>query len=227
MESDLAQLEFRTAAFLAQDKTAMHEIDTGFDVHSYTAKVISDAGQPTTRQEAKAHTFKPLYGGVTGTDAQKRYYNAFKDKYSRITEWQEELQREAVENKLISLPSGREYHFPGTTWTRWGTATNRTAICNYPVQGFATADLLPCALIFLHKALRQKKMETVICNTVHDSIVLDAPQHEETDAIDILEEALLSVKGEIRQRYAVEFDMPIDIEIKKGRNWLDTEVVNL
>jgi len=95
------------------------------------------------------------------------------------------------------------------------------------VQGFATADLLPCALIFLHKALRQKNMETVICNTVHDSIVLDAPQDEEAEAIDILEEALLSVKDKIRQRYAVEFDMPIDIEIKKGRNWLDTEVVNL
>jgi hypothetical protein len=46
MEADFAQLEFRTAAFLAQDKTAMEEIATGFDVHSYTAKVITDAGEP-------------------------------------------------------------------------------------------------------------------------------------------------------------------------------------
>ncbi len=37
MEADFAQLEFRTAAFLAQDETAMQEINTGFDVHSYTA----------------------------------------------------------------------------------------------------------------------------------------------------------------------------------------------
>lgn len=222
IEGDYSQLEFRVAGFLSGDNQVYADVKAGTDVHNYTASIIG-----CSRQEAKAHTFKPLYGGVTGTDAQKRYYNAFKDKYSRVTEWQDELQREAVENKFIRLPSGREYHFPGTTWTRWGTATNRTAICNYPVQGFATADLLPCALIFLHRTLKQNKMETVICNTVHDSIVLDAPQDEEREAIQILDDALLSVKDEIRQRYNVEFDMPIDIEIKKGRNWLDTEVVKI
>ena len=64
MEADFAQLEFRTAAFLAQDEIAMKEIDTGFDVHSYTAKVITDAGQKTSRQDAKAHTFAPLFGAT-------------------------------------------------------------------------------------------------------------------------------------------------------------------
>ena len=62
MEADFAQLEFRVAAFLSQDMTAIDEVTTGFDVHSYTAQVISDAGQPMSRQEAKAHTFAPLYG---------------------------------------------------------------------------------------------------------------------------------------------------------------------
>ena len=59
LEADFAQLEFRVAAFLAQDDVAIKEIATGFDVHSYTAKVITDAGQPTSRQDAKAHTFAP------------------------------------------------------------------------------------------------------------------------------------------------------------------------
>ena len=60
LEADFAQLEFRVAALLSQDKVAMKEVSTGFDLHSYTAKIISEAGQPTTRQEAKAHTFAPL-----------------------------------------------------------------------------------------------------------------------------------------------------------------------
>jgi DNA polymerase-1 len=62
LEADFAQLEFRVAAYLSQDKVAMEEVRTGFDVHSYTAKIISDAGQPTSRQVAKMHTFAPLYG---------------------------------------------------------------------------------------------------------------------------------------------------------------------
>ena len=49
MEADFAQLEFRAAAFLSQDGVAIEEVSTGFDVHSYTAKVITDAGQPTDR----------------------------------------------------------------------------------------------------------------------------------------------------------------------------------
>ena len=76
MEADFAQLEFRTAAFLAQDETAMEEIATGFDVHAYTAKVITDAGQPTSRQAAKEHTFAPLFGasGYGRSKAEATYY---------------------------------------------------------------------------------------------------------------------------------------------------------
>ena len=53
LEADFAQLEFRTAAYLSQDKVAMQEISEGFDVHSYTAKVITDAGQPTLGKKLK------------------------------------------------------------------------------------------------------------------------------------------------------------------------------
>ena len=60
LEADMAQLEFRAAAFLSQDGVAIEEVSTGFDVHSYTAKVITEAGQPTNRQDAKADTFAPL-----------------------------------------------------------------------------------------------------------------------------------------------------------------------
>ena len=49
LEADFAQLEFRTAAFLSQDDTAMQEVRDGFDVHAYTASVITDAGQKTSR----------------------------------------------------------------------------------------------------------------------------------------------------------------------------------
>jgi DNA polymerase I-like protein with 3'-5' exonuclease and polymerase domains len=59
-EIDGAQLEFRVAAFLGQDKRAVNDIREVFDVHSYSAQTMTDAGQDTSRQEAKAHTFKPL-----------------------------------------------------------------------------------------------------------------------------------------------------------------------
>ena len=220
IEGDYSQLEFRVAGFLAKDSQAYIDVKEGTDVHSFTASIIG-----CSRQEAKAHTFKPLYGGTTGTPAQQEYYRTFKDKYANVTEWHEELQREAVEKRVISLPSGRQYAFPDARWTNYGTATHRTSICNYPVQGFATADLLPAALVSLQKKVSDAGIKSVICNTVHDSIVMDAHPDEFDTCVELMKDAMLSLPFETMRRYGVAYDMPVGIEIKAGKNWLDLEQV--
>jgi DNA polymerase I-like protein with 3'-5' exonuclease and polymerase domains len=220
IEGDYSQLEFRVAGFLANDAQAYIDVREGTDVHSFTASIIG-----CSRQEAKAHTFKPLYGGTTGTPAQQDYYRAFKEKYANVTEWHEELQREAVEKRVISLPSGRQYAFPDARWTNYGTATHRTSICNYPVQGFATADLLPAALVSLQKKVSDARIKSVICNTVHDSIVMDAHPDEFDTCVELMKDAMLSLPFETMRRYGVAYNMPVGIEIKAGKNWLDLEQV--
>ena len=220
LEADYGQLEFRVAGFLANDPQAYHDVENKVDVHTVTAEIIG-----CSRQEAKAHTFKPLYGGTTGTPDQQRYYRAFKEKYAGVTAWHEKLQADAVNKGYITLPSGRQYAFPGTKWNEWGGATNRTAICNYPVQGFATGDLLPLSLVYLHKAMKSKQLKSVICNTVHDSIVLDIYPGEEDTCTELVVEAMMSLPGECRRRYGMEYDMPISVEVKMGKNWSDTDVV--
>jgi len=221
IEGDYSQLEFRVAGFLAHDEQAYADVRAGTDVHNYTAGVIG-----CSRQEAKAHTFKPLYGGTTGTEAQQRYYRAFKEKYGGVALWHEDLQREAVERRVITLPSGRQYAFPDARWTKYGTATHRTNICNYPVQGFATADLLPAALVRLDKLFMANELQSVICNTVHDSIVIDCHPDEKDTVVRLMREAMLSLPEETMRRYGIEYDMPVEIEIKMGDNWLDLTVVD-
>jgi DNA polymerase I-like protein with 3'-5' exonuclease and polymerase domains len=104
MEADFAQLEFRAAAYLSQDEVAIEEVSTGFDVHAYTAKVISDAGQPTSRQDAKAHTFAPLYGatGFGRSKAEAAYYEHFTNKYKGVAAWHSRLAKEALETQKIT-----------------------------------------------------------------------------------------------------------------------------
>ena len=59
-ERDYKQLEFRAAGELTGDEQIMADVLGNADVHAYTASVLTDAGQPTDRQHAKPHTFKPL-----------------------------------------------------------------------------------------------------------------------------------------------------------------------
>tara|TARA_S200002703_G_scaffold42238_1_gene36574 strand:- start:94 stop:1362 length:1269 start_codon:yes stop_codon:yes gene_type:complete len=227
LEADFAQLEFRVAAFLSQDEVAIEEVSTGFDVHSYTAKVISDAGQKISRQDAKAHTFAPLYGasGFGRTEAEASYYQQFTTKYKGISEWHKRLANEILNTGKIKTPSGREFAWPDVQRRRNGSVTYFTQIKNYPVQSFATADIVPISLIYIDKLLEANKMESCIVNTVHDSIVIDVHPNEVDKVIRIVKATNDNLINIVNNKWNINFNVPLLLEAKIGDNWLDTKDV--
>lgn len=220
LEIDFAQLEFRTAVFLSQDKQGMEDIKNNLDVHQYTANIIG-----CSRQDAKAHTFKPLYGGVTGTEDEKRYYSAFLKKYKQIAEWHDQLQNEAIKYKRVKLPTGREYAFPYAERMPWGGSSYGTQIKNYPVQGFATADIVPLACIKIRSLMLEHKVKSLLINTVHDSIVADVYPGEEDVMGKIFKEGTSSVVPAMKEYYGINFNVPLDSDLKIGYDWLNMEEV--
>ena len=222
MEADFAQLEFRTAAFLAQDEKAMEEIATGFDVHSYTAKVITDAGQKTSRQDAKAHTFAPLFGatGYGRSKAEAAYYKHFVEKYEGIAAWHKKLGDEAMRFMKITNVSGRQYAFPDVRRRDNGMPSHFTMIKNYPVQGFATGDVVPVVLNRLHELLQP--LHSCVVNSVHDSMVVDVHPDEEREVLAIIDQLNTGINDLVEQTYNVTMNVPLLLEAKIGPNWLDT-----
>ncbi len=223
LEADFAQLEFRTAAYLSQDKIAMKEIEDGFDVHSYTARVISDAGQKTTRQEAKAHTFAPLYGatGFGRTNAEAQYYKMFTEKYKEIALWHSRLAKEAISTGMITTPSGRQFAFPNVERNAFGKVSNFTQIKNYPVQSFATADIVPLVLIDIENKL--KELNSCVVNTVHDSIVIDVHPEEINKVVFLIKTVNQQITQLVNGQFNINFNVPLLLEAKIGDNWLDTK----
>ena len=220
MEVDFAQLEFRTAVFLAQDKQGMKDIEDGVDVHQFTADIIG-----VSRQDAKAHTFKPLYGGVSGTDDEKKYYTEFLTKYKQIKEWHDKLEYDAIATKMITLPTGRQYSLPDAKRMPWGSSNYSTQRKNYPVQGFATADIVPLACLNAYELMKEKKVKSLLINTIHDSIVADIYPGEEDVMAEILAKSTRGVKDTMKSMYNIDFNVPLDIEVKIGSDWLDmTEI---
>ena len=226
LEADFAQLEFRTAAYLSQDKTAIKEIEDGFDVHAYTASVITESGQKTTRQEAKAHTFAPLYGatGFGRTSAEAKYYEQFTKKYEGVALWHTRLAKEAMSSKVIRTPSGREFAFPNVYKNKHGRVSNFTQIKNYPVQSFATADIVPLALLYIDKLL--DSMKSCVVNTVHDSIVIDVHPDEERAVLEAINTTNKNLPSLVNSKWNIEFNVPLLLESKIGDNWLDTKDVS-
>jgi DNA polymerase I-like protein with 3'-5' exonuclease and polymerase domains len=220
LEMDFAQLEFRTAVFLSQDRQGMADIQNKVDIHQFTADVIG-----VSRQEAKGHTFKPLYGGMSGTESEKKYYKEFLVKYKDIAKWHDQLESDAINYKVVSLPSGREYAFPFARRMPWGSSSNSTQVKNYPVQGFATADIVPLTCIAVDNLMVQNKVKSLLINTIHDSVLIDVHPDEEDMIIDIVKKGARNVVPMMKEHYDIDFNVPLDTDVKVGYNWLEMREV--
>ena len=217
-EFDSAQLEFRVAIDLGKDKVGLHEIETGVDVHSFTAQVMTEAGEPTTRQEAKAKTFRPLFGGGAGSDALKAYCEYFKDKYAELSAVQRNWALTVADRGEFTTPYGMTFYFPGTKIQRSGYITNSTNIYNYPIQGFATGEIIPIALVyFWHKT---RNMPVRIFSTIHDSIACKIKKGYEDEVTEAAKQALTTdVYDFLSVVYKYEFRVPLGLGAKVGEFW--------
>lgn len=219
-ELDGAQIEFRVAGFLGQDYTAYRSIIDGEDVHTFTAQTLTAAGQKTDRQTAKSHTFKPLYGGQSGTKAERAYYEAFRKKYPGIAQAQRDWQLEVLRTGSLRLASGLRLYFPGTRVSHDGYITNSTQICNYPVQSLATAEITLIAITYLWHAMTRRNMEGFMVNTVHDSVICEIPEHETELLYELGVKAFTEdVYKYLHQVYNLKFNFPLGIGFKVGDYW--------
>lgn len=219
-EIDGAQLEFRVAAFLGADVQAKEDIRNGTDIHSFTAQTITEAGQETTRQEAKVHTFKPLYGGSSGTKAEQAYYEAFKIKYSGVAAEQQSWLDEVLRTKKLRLASGLIMYWPTTTLQASGYITNREQICNAPVQSLATAEMMPVAITYMWHRMKAAGMQSFLVNTIHDSAIAEIHPEERELFTEVGVQAFTSDSYEyFKVMYDLDWDVPMGAGIKMGKHW--------
>jgi len=223
VEIDYSQLEFRVAGILATDETVKREVESGFDVHAYTAKVLTENGEPTERGPAKASTFRPLYGGTQGTTAQRTYFKEFFNKYRGIFKWHEQLQNEAIQHKVVTTATGRQFSFPDCQRNMSGQATFKTQIVNYPVQSVATAEIVPLGVIILFNKLREMNLKSVVINTVHDSVLIDTHPDELETVKSVAPGCLVDAQAEAKNRFGLSDYIPLEVEMSQGKNWMEQE----
>ena len=91
----------------------------------------------------------------------------------------------------------------------------RRQAINTPVQGSA-ADLIKLAMIKIQNEIEKRKVKSRMILSVHDELVFDVPQKEEKDMIGLIRESM---------EHTLKLSVPITVDIKKGKNWLETKTV--
>lgn len=223
-ELDYAQLEFRIAVEYAHDEQGRKDIVEGHDVHRFTASVLRDKRMDEVskeeRQDAKPDTFKPLYFGQSGTKRQQAYYAAFRERYPQIDAMQRRWIAEVLRNKSLQIASGLWFYWPDTTVSRSEYVKNSPSICNYPIQSFATADIVLIGVAHLYWRLQEH--DATIINTIHDSVIVDhAPG---VPIKDIGRQALIEdVVGYLSAVYKRDLWVPLAGEFITSPYWADSD----
>lgn len=241
-EVDEAQLEYRIAVFLGRDETGLLDILNKVDAHGFTASIIfkedweACGGDKNTstgkevRRLSKSHTFKPLYGGKSGTDRQREYYQAFQDKHVGITQAQQEWLKEAYQTKKLKTVTGLTFYWEDAKPNRYGTFIRPDgrpidqSVCNYPVQSFATAEVVPIAVTAMWHFMAVARMDSFLTCTIHDSAIGEIHPDER----ELFEEIGVYCMTDYvyyycYKVYGIDIDVPLEAEVNLSSHWADHE----
>ena len=225
VDADYSQIELRILAHITGDAHMQQAFLNGEDIHRSTAAKIYGIPQsevtPRLRSSAKAINFGIMYGkgayslskdiGVTVKEADaflKNYLAAFPS----VSGYMDKTIADAKANGYVSTLFGRRRTLPELASTNFNVrASGERMARNTPIQGTA-ADVIKLAMVRVWKRLRDEKMASRLILTVHDELIVEAPEAEAEQAARILREEM---EG------CVQYAVPLSTDVHAGKNWLE------
>jgi DNA polymerase I-like protein with 3'-5' exonuclease and polymerase domains len=218
-ESDGGQLEFRISVHLGRDRQGLADILSRLDVHQVSADYHGGS-----RQDGKARTFRPLFGGKSGTPRERRYIKYFVERYSGVSATQSSWAFSAARDKFITTETGYRFYFPDAKITQSGYVTGTTKIYNYPIQQLATGDIIPLCLAAIWHRSGALGDACVVRNTIHDSIVSEVSSNRLSEYNSIVVDVFTVWIYEMLEKlYGIKLTVPLAVGLKAGKHWSEGE----
>ena len=255
LELDYSQLEMVALAYLANDQQLIDDINNGRDMHRELYKGMYGR-YPTDKERKpfKRFSFLLVYGGgattlmaQSGCDraTAKKFISTFYNRYTGVKKYHEEIVAMAEKGAVVSYdpeksgpqytyfhnsPTGRHYIFNKyPNEYKGGLSFSPTELKNWPIQGFATGDVVPMMVGILLRKLEEANLtpSVKLVMTVHDSVVLDVP-------IDLLEKCAILAKETLEDApkymksiFNIDFPCQLGVGVDAGLNWQDKEPILL
>ena len=225
VDADYSQIELRILAHITGDEHMQQAFLNGEDIHRSTAAKIYGIPQEEVtsrlRSSAKAINFGIMYGkgayslakdiGVSVKEADaflKNYLAAF----PKVSGYMDKTIADAKAVGYVSTLFGRRRALPELASSNFNVRSSGERMArNTPIQGTA-ADVIKLAMVRVWKRLRNEKMESRLILTVHDELIVEAPQTEAEKAAQILREEM---EG------CVQYAVPLSTDVHAGKNWLE------
>ena len=227
LSCDYSQVELRILAHLSKDKNLISAFKNDKDIHRITASFIYGLEEKditdSMRETAKRVNFGIIYGltsfglsrdlGISVDEAQG-FIEAYFSRYPQVKDYVQEQITRTKKEGFVTTILGRRRYIPEINHKNQAIRllAERQAI-NTPIQGSAS-DLIKLAMVRIYEQIKTKNLKTRMIIQIHDELVFDMPEEESEKFIDLTQDKMENV---------LELDVPIKVDIKKGKNWLEME----
>lgn len=253
LELDYSQLEMVALAYLANDQQLIDDINNGRDMHRELYKGMYGR-YPTDKERKpfKRFSFLLVYGGgattlmaQSGCDraTAKKFINTFYTRYTGVKRYHEEIVAKAEKEAVVSYDpdkSGPQYTYYHTSPTgrhyifnkypneyKGGLSFSPTELKNWPIQGFATGDVVPMMVGILLRKLEEAALtpDVKLVMTVHDSVVLDVPLDKLEKCAILAKQTLEDAPKYLKSIFNIDFPCQLSVGVDAGFNWQDKEAL--
>lgn len=258
VEIDLVQLEVMSLAELTGDPVLIAELNAGVDIHRLNAsmwlKKPGSAVSDDERKKAKVMTFQLTYGagakrmaedlGITPEEAQE-FIDSFLNKYKKISEFFRAVSRACKDSvfsvepqnknrtmNILPVPTERQYTavYKRSDYGNRDWVLSPTEFKNYPVQGFATGDMVPLIINMILDRLDTTYAlkyniwggsKILFINTIHDSAMFDCHEEHLGHLLEAVEYAFNDLKRTFKKLFDYDLKLNYTYSAKFGNNWKD------
>ncbi|BBH53458.1 DNA polymerase I [Fluviispira sanaruensis] len=227
ISADYSQIELRVLAHLSEDKNMLAAFQAGADIHRQTAAQIlgknPDQVSAEERSKAKAINFGIIYGmgsqrlakeqKISLADA-KKFIEKYFENFAGVKKYLDSQRVKAHSTGQVSTYFGRIRPIPAIlSKNPLEAKLAENMAINSPIQGTA-ADIMKLGMLAVHKEITKRQLKTKIVLQVHDELVLDGPTEEYSEIKKIVKDAMEN---------AVQFKVPMLVEVGHGDNWLEAK----
>ena len=225
MSADYSQIELRVMAHISGDEGLSEAFRNKEDIHTTTAaKVFGVAHEEVSREmrrKAKEVNFGIMYGigpfglstrlEITQSEAKEIIARYF-ERFPKVKQYINDTIGAARERGYVETLLGRRRYLPDLNSHNNNLRQNaeRQAI-NMPIQGTA-ADMIKLAMINIDRSFAKARLKTLMILQVHDELVFELKKDEE--------EKVRSLVTKHMQE-SLKLNVPIEVEIGVGKNWLE------
>jgi DNA polymerase-1 len=225
VSADYSQIELRIIAALSGEENMIKAFQNNEDIHKSTAaKVFNVPLEEVTKEQrsnAKTVNFGIIYGvsafGLSNQTSLSRkesaeLIDAYYATYPNLKSYMSNQVDFAREHGYVQTVLGRRRYLKDINSANMmvKSGAERNAV-NAPIQGSA-ADIIKIAMINIHKKLTEENWKSKMLLQVHDELVFDVHNSE-------LEKIQPMIKHEMENAFRM--DVPLDVEIGMGKNWLE------